>query len=461
MILSLRNLLLHSIALREDDEAVRENGRTYLAGILVDPKSNVAVASDGALLVELPAVDAPSASAEARKLACPLEKEFLLPKDTAADVAKAMRENSLAVVEKAAGSDWSIAVVTDGKKSQPFKFQPVKATFPDYRREGVIFLTKTPKAQVALPTSFAREVLGAVGTQFATAFSVYTEGALLETATKDVVGERGVYLPFAGAYPARPPLVGRVYFVTATLKKLLTNASDGSVTFRFWDDRLTAVSDGKGGQTRAVLMSSTIKPTLMDGATKGAALGQAPSTKDAAKTETAEKPKEPEKAPKAPEPPVKASPPAPAAAPQASGSTAPALETGPDQPKKKFFGRFRRKDWKNFTPAPDQMATPGQRAFYTFLVRSRGRNLSEGDLKPMGMRTINEKIEGLTKVPRVSEEFASFPQWKKLFFLLMEDLATAPEKALPILQGLSSIQATSQAIEKCLKAIAEASKATA
>ncbi len=450
MILSLRNLLLHSIALTEDDDTVREMRRTFLAGILVDPKGNVTVASNGGLLVEVPAVDASSVPADARKLACPLEKEFLLPKGTAADVAKAMRGNSFAVVEKASGSDWSIAVVTDGKKSQSFKFQPVQTTFPEYRREGAIFPKETPKAQVALPTSFARDLLGAVGTQFSTAFSVYTEGALLESATKDVVGERGIYVPFAGAYPDGSPLVGRIYFLSANLQKLLGNASDETVTFRFWDDRLSAVSEGKGGRTRAVLMSSTIKPSVIQ---------RTSSTNEAEKADEAKRPKEPEKAPEAPKPQAKASSPAPAAAPQASGSPAPSQETVLDQPKKKFFGRSRRKDWKNFTPAPDQMATPGQRAFYTFLLRSRGGKITVDDLKPMGMRTINEKIEGLTKAPRVSEEFASFPQWKKLFILLMEDLATAPEKALPILQGLDSTQATSQAIEKCLKALAETSKA--
>jgi hypothetical protein len=451
MILSLRNLLLHGVALKENDQAVVEANRTFLTGILVDPNANVTVASNGGLLVEAPAIDAASAPAEARKLACPLEKDFLLPKGTAADVAKAMRGSSLAVVEKASDKDWSIAVVTDGKKAQSFKFQPVKAAFPDYRREGAIFPKKTPKAQAALPTSFARELLGAVGHQFATAFSVYTEGMLLESSTTDVVGERGLYVPFAGAYPHGSAQVGRTCFLSENLKKLLENASDETVTFQFWDDRLAAVSEGKGGRTRAVLMSSTIKPSV---------------AKRTSSTKELEEPKEPAKAPEASKPPAQAPKPAPAAAPQAtSGSPAPAQASQPStdqgQPRKKFFGRFRRKDWKNFTPAPDQMATPGQRAFYTFLLRSRGRKITVDDLKPMGMRTINEKIEGLTKAPRVSEEFASFPQWKKLFILLMEDLATAPEKALPILQGLDSIQATSQAIEKCLKAVAGASKATA
>ena len=115
-------------------------------------------------------------------------------------------------------------------------------------------------------------------------------------------------------------------------------------------------------------------------------------------------------------------------------------------------GTFRKRRFSDRRPpAPDAAPgapTPEQRAFYTFLLHRHGEALTP--------EVLEDPIEGISD--RISELKGSLPgfkgeatyaQWRKLYFLLLEK--TTPEEACDILNGVTGIQETSPLIDEWLK----------
>lgn len=352
MFLTKENLAVHLIA--SNDPA-----RLALSGILVDPKRNVTAASDGRRLVEItaPSIDPETYPSSGVKLANGEAKPFILPAQTAQEIAKILpkgrnESDPIRCAALAMGKDGKLSIVTtDGKKNYSFSFDPIDATFPDY--EAKVFPKAKPNSSLALNPEL-----------------------LWKTAKVAAIGD--------------------------------------VMTLHIYDDRVLMEAQAKDGtKSRAVLMGCEAKAESVK--------SKPEETKSAAA-------------------------PTPVSAPKAQ----PVQKTGTRaEPERKPFRKFggQRRRWTGSRHATTQATMPGeptlaQRAFHTFLLKSRGNEITLEDLRDANAL---ERIEDLKQSPAQEENFATWLQWKKLFFLLSEKKAK-PETVCEVLSSLTDIKSTSSVI---------------
>jgi hypothetical protein len=98
--------------------------------------------------------------------------------------------------------------------------------------------------------------------------------------------------------------------------------------------------------------------------------------------------------------------------------------------------------------APASGPTPAQRAFHTFLIRSRGGEVLVEDLSTPD---VSMRIDELKAQSEVGDLVATWPQWRKLFLLLADQKAN-PDEVCEVLNGLTDIKHTSSVIAERLSA---------
>jgi hypothetical protein len=98
--------------------------------------------------------------------------------------------------------------------------------------------------------------------------------------------------------------------------------------------------------------------------------------------------------------------------------------------------------------APASGPTPAQRAFHTFLIRSRGGEVLVEDLSTAD---VSMRIDELKAQSEVGDLVATWPQWRKLF-LLLADQKASPDEVCEVLNGLTDIKHTSSVIAERLSA---------
>ncbi len=372
------NLMLRSVAAQGDAASMRP----MLAGILVDPERGITAASDGKRLVEitLPKV-AGKFPAGSFALANGGTRPFLLSSKSAQELSRLLGKSktpgdpvqyaALAAVK--AGERGTASkpgfVVTDGKKAQLVGCEAIDASFPDYASGGV-FPKDKPAATIVMPASQLRDTLAVC-------------------------------------------------------------AFEDAVTIHLFKDRVILLSEkADGTASRAVVMAlaKTAAPY-----TSGIALKKA-GPAAAAKPEAPAKPAvkaEPSPAPEDDIAPPDADEPQGGEADMDDGGdekqgVEPKRETRPQQ------ARFRRggrpSHWRYRQPRGEGQETPSangasvpQRAFYTYLLRSRsGVEITVEHWRETGLAP---KIDELKAQSSKDESFARYPQWRKLCLTLAEQKA--------------------------------------
>ncbi len=339
--------------------------RLALSGILVDPKRNVTAASDGKRLVEItaPSIDPETYPAKDVKLANSEAKPFILPAQTAQEIAKILPKGrnesdpirgACPYAALAMGKDGKLSIVTtDGKKNYSFSFDPIDATFPDY--EAKVFPKEKPNSSLSLDPEL-----------------------LWKTAKVAAIGD--------------------------------------VMTLHIYDDRVLMEAEAKDGtKSRAVLMGCEAKAQSVKSKTEEAKTAPAQTPVSVPKPQPVEK-----------------------------------TETAAEREAQGFrkYGGYRgHRRWTGSRGATTQATAPGeptlaQRAFHTFLLKSRGNEITLEDLRDTKAL---EKIEELKQSPAQEENFATWLQWKKLYLLLSEKKAN-PETVCEVLNGLTDIKSTSSVI---------------
>jgi hypothetical protein len=400
MFLSKKHLILHTIT---SDE------KLWSKGILIDPKAGTATASDGKRLVELSLPKVDQFPVKDLALIDAGREPFLLPAEDARQIIQALPEgkNSTDPARYAAvtcGKGGKVSLVTSKHdKTSTHPVDPIDAAFPDYRKADV-FPNGKPAASIVMDGALLRSTLGAVAVDEFNAVTMYVfkDRIVLGAIGKDGTHARAIQL--------------------ALVKE---PAPYGSAL-----DRPQAVTPEKAApESKSVVQNASVL-----------------APKEAAKPQVARALPAPQ-----PEPEVEETPDGPA-------------EGTPNANGRHFYGKRRfsgkKRTFDASTVNPETPASMGQRAFLTFLVRSRGQSLTDSDFGSVSMKSAIERIESLKKSKNVDESFATYPQWKKLFFLLVEDQKVGPEKACAVLQGLTSISSTTQVIDEVLKK-APAEKASA
>ncbi len=404
-------LALHRIA-------ARDATRYALTGVYVDPARGVAAASDGRCLVEIAAPVVKKFPAGDHKLANGEAKPFVLAAKSAQALAKLLTKGKTAddpaqyAAFAAAPKDGQPAsfLVTDGKLARPVAVETIDGSFPDYRSGGV-FPASKPLASVNINAALLRDVLAAV--------------ALGDTATLHVLKDRLILLSKKGEIDSRAVVMGIAGTVLEYQPKaeaLSTSAAKATPEPEPEADEVEECDESEEAD-------ATETPVEVETAARAAkAVAPAPveDEGDAAEEVGADE-VEQDEVETEPEP-VRHEAPARATFRRRGG-----------------YRRFRR-------PSPDGQPTsgptPAQRAFHAFLIRSRGGDVTVGDLSA---DDVSARIDALKAQPEVGDLVATWPQWRKLFLLLADQKAT-PQETCDILNGLDGIQSTSSVIAERLSA---------
>lgn len=362
-----------------------------LKGILIDPKAGTATASDGKRLVEISLPKVEKFPVEGLSLMNERALPFLLPAEAAREI---------------------IQDIPEGKNaSDPSRYAAVTCT-----KDGKISLITTKQGKTS---NHRIAPIDAV-------FPDYRK---------------------ADVFPKSKPL-GSIVMDGSLLRSTLGAVAIDEynvVTLHFFKDRIVLGATGKDGmRARAVQMP----------------LGQpAPEEYDSQTASVAPKPEKavPASSPAAAKPP--GAPPkegatsSPGHQPQVEETlAAPASGSSSDRHyygNRRFLGKKRAFDAS--TVNPETPASTGQRAFLTYLIRSRGQTLKAADCGALSMKSAIERIEALKKAKTEDESFATFPQWRKLFTLLVEDHKVGLDMASAVLRDLTSITATSEVIDGWVK----------
>jgi len=235
----------------------------------------------------------------------------------------------------------------------------------------------------------------------------------------------------AGIFPKKNPLASVVVdgpLIADTIRAAaLQQGQHKPVTLHVFQDRVVLQSENDQGiMSQAVQMSLKVAPVPYAFDPNQAKKVATPATQTSA-------------APK----PVPPSRPAPAV------EVEPVEDEAQDTARPRVGGSRRRWGRRAFRPGAQTNAgpTPAQRAFHTYLIRSRGGDIASDDLQEPSLQ---EKIEALKKQAAADESFATWPQWRKLFLLLVEAKA-ADDDVCDVLNGLSDIKHTSSVIAEWLK----------
>ncbi len=355
------NLMLRSVASKEEM-------RYALTGILVDPVRGVTAASDGKRLVEvtLPKIAAGKFPAGSSVLANGGTKPFLLSAKSAQELSKRIGKSkraddpvqfaALAAVKDVQKPSF---LVTDGQKTQVVGCEAIDGSFPDYIG-GNVFPKGDPAATIVMNAALLRDTLAAC-------------------------------------------------------------AMGDFVTIHCFKDRVIVLSDKDGMASRAVVMSSGMKATAYspDGLAKGSAAATA-AAQTAPKTAPVSAPEEDEAV----------EPNAADEADEAEGTEPRKAEPKPEtervetRTQARFHRGGRHSRWRYTRPEgqakpADGNPSIGQRAFYTYLVRSRQEDEAIA-VEHLREKNIASKIDELKALAVRDESFAYYPQWRRLCITLAE-----------------------------------------
>jgi len=401
--LTKENLNLHRIASAESKIPA-------LAGISVNPRGKFTAASNGSMLVEI------STPTEGSTDKAP--EPFILPAKVAQQLSKELGD--AAVVEVGGDKAKPAITVKNGKKATPVAFDPIDAQYPDTQKPN-LWSGKGNPVTLTCDREYLQDVLKAAAVGKSVRITLFPDRVRFESEPRDVhmaVGKPG------GASEGLA-----VSFHSDYLRHLLGAGAIGkSVTLSLWGDRLRIESKKDDGQSaRGVLMCFGPPST---GKVQAAVPAKAPAT-----------------APK----PVVEKPQPPAARPK------PATAPSPEPSRFRWWGKRR----NTFNPKdidPNKPPTEKQRMLYTYFLRRHGEEITP---EILGSTDFVGKIEELKKGLSYDQSFATWPQWKKLNYLLLERQAE-PETVCEVLNGISDIKTASEAIASwSKKSVPASSKAEA
>jgi|GEM_PF-3973581 len=357
--------------------------RPGLSGIFIDPKKNVTVASDGKRLVE---ITAPA----------------LDPKKYPAPGVALANGEAQPFILPAKTAQEILKVLPKGKDDT----DPIRYAALAKSKDGKLSIVTTD-GKKAYPFSFAP-----IDAEFPDYESVFPK-----------------------AKPQSSVSVNPELF-RQTLK---ATAIGDAITLHIHPECIVMESKAKDGtSSRTILMGYQVRKEERAKA-KGAEPKAQAKPSESLSTET---PKQEEAA-------------APAKAGETLQTVSPAAKDQPQSPNGNSGGRnfgFRRyARWKG-RRSSSEGGTPGQpsdsqRAFHTFLIRTRGAQLNPEDLQATN---VSEKIEELKKQPAIHNDIATWPQWRKLYSTLAEKKVDAKTVCF-VLNSLHSIKETSSAIDTWLK----------
>jgi hypothetical protein len=132
--------------------------------------------------------------------------------------------------------------------------------------------------------------------------------------------------------------------------------------------------------------------------------------------------------------------------PQALPERTPEAETSSPRTTPGYSGRHYYGRWKKRKSDPSAPPTAGQIAFYAYLLFRRDQKITPAALAGDG---IVGKIEDLKKNLPVDKGRCTWPQWRKLFTTLHDEVE--PKTLCEILNGLTTIAATSATIDEWVK----------
>lgn len=391
MFLSKKHLVLHTVT----GDA---QNMPALKGILIDPKNRTATASDGKRLVELSLPKVDKFPVKDLALAGEGDQPFLLSAEDARAIIQSLPEGGknptdparYAAVTCAKGGKISLVTSQEGK-AMSHPIVPIDAKFPDYR-SGDIFPKENPIGSIVMDNALLRSTLGAISFSEPQAVTIhlFKDKLVFQASGKDGTRARVVQMPLVEPPPEKYGSEPEASGVSPKKESASSAAPSG---------KTTVSSSDRGGAT------SSAKPA----ASQSAQPEYDGSEEETSRNET---------------------------------NTGGRRFSG----KRRFFGKKRTFDAS--TVKPDVPATTGQKAFLTYLLRSRGESLSAADFGAVSMKSAFERIETLKSAKNADESFATFPQWKKLFFLLVEDLKVGADQACATLKGLRSIDGTSKVIDE-------------
>ena len=378
--------------------------RQALTGIYVSPRGKFTAATNGSMLVEVTALATDSKDKD--------PEPFILPPKVAQQLAKELGDE--ATVQVGLNKVEPALTVKNGKKSTPFPFDPIEAQYPETQKPN-LWSGKGDPISLTCDAEYVQDVLRAAAADKTVQVTILADRIRFESALRDV--------NMAVGKPSQEVEGRRVAFNTDYLRQLLAAAAIGKlVTLSLWGDRLRIESKKDDGQSARGVLMCWGPPTT------GKVQASAPAKAKALAAE----PKTEVQAPEARKPdPVKAKP-------------KPVVEN-PSQPASSGF-RWWGKRRKTFAPKdidPNKPATDLQRMFYTYLLRRHGEEIT-----PEILRSTDcvGKIEELKKGLSYDQNFATWPQWKKVNYLLLERKAE-PEAACEVLNEISDIKTASEAIE--------------
>jgi len=114
---------------------------------------------------------------------------------------------------------------------------------------------------------------------------------------------------------------------------------------------------------------------------------------------------------------------------------------------RRFYGGYRKRGAAGGGGKPSGPPTPGQIAFYAYLLNRRDVKLTPKILEDA---TASEKIEALKKNLPVDRGRCTWPQWKKLYLTLRQQEADA-RTICEALNGLTDVASTSRTIDEWIK----------
>jgi len=236
----------------------------------------------------------------------------------------------------------------------------------------------------------------------------------------------------ANIFPAKEPKVSLIFNHELLGDTAKAAALGQHVKLHVFDDRIVIESDAEGVKARAALMA-------VNGEAKYEPAGKADS-KD---------PENPEADP-APDPETEVEEVGDVEHAPESGDPDPAHEPESHTTSGSAGSNGYRRPW-NSTRRRDEPSGPPtatQRAFHTYLIRTRGGTLSPEHLHE---EDISAEIEDLKEVSATTDvAIATWRQWKKIFLLLAERKAD-DAKVCATLNGLRDIGQTSDVIDALLK----------
>jgi len=383
--------------------ASTDSARQALTGVYVHPRGKFTAATNGSMLVEVTArTEGPSD---------PDPEPFILPPKVAQQLAKELGEG--ATVQVGLNKVEPTLTIKNGKKATPVPFDPIEAQYPDTQKPS-LWSGKGDPVSLTCDPEYVQDVLRAAAGEKTVQVTLYADRIRFESTPRDV--------SMAVGNPAPQTEGRRVAFNTEYLRQVLSHAAIGkSVTLSLWGDRLRIESKKDDGQTARGVLMCFGPPATGKVQAAAPARAKAPAAEPRAEAQ-APKARKPDPGTAKPKPPVAA----------------------PSQPVSSGF-RWWGKRRKTFNPKavdPNKPPTELQRMLYTYLLRRHGEEITPEILQSTDCVG---KIEELKKGLSYDQTFATWPQWKKVNYLLLER-KVEPETVCEVLNGISDIKTASEAI---------------